>query len=539
MKVKTALRNAVIILISAAAVIAAVEFSLHSWKITDINDEIAAAAEENDVLFAMGMERASVHDLFSTRLMQRLFSLDLESMRHLLGVTEQDLDYHDYPLIDNMPRDDIYDADTVEIVVIGDSFVWGYSCTDRNEVFWRLLENSLRRQGYNVRVDAVATPGANAYEELRWVSDSNLVKDLDPDMIIFGYLCNDPEIDEGDRFNLISGGLKSDVSVVDVSGSIPCYSLLKKVLPNITERLENYLTAKKLYNTEGEYLLTDTLSPVLKGENREYYVENFAKPLERFAAQTGVRTVVMNLPPYPDNILQKALYAPLHEIFAECEHVTFYDCLETFCKKFASAKHNDNYSINAADRHPGSATNYFYSTFAEEFLLRDYAPMLGGKAEEDKRPDALLINDWLPYGLTPTLVSQTGDTAEYTIEYPSKTRSDAGDYRAYGVEIARYFLKLPLGEEYVRVSFAQPVDLKSVEISGSADDIELYYARVNTKLGYDDHKLQSFGARETLSPGAFTWTDGAEDLVTGLCIRADYPDGDGGTLRLKITRAGE
>ena len=47
-----------------------------------------------------------------------------------------------YPLLDINARLDNDDA--FNIVIIGDSFVWGASCLNRNELFWRVLENDFR-----------------------------------------------------------------------------------------------------------------------------------------------------------------------------------------------------------------------------------------------------------------------------------------------------------------------------------------------------------------------------------------------------------
>lgn len=78
-------------------------------------------------------------------------------------------------------------------MVIGDSFVWGQSSLNRNELFWRIAERDLRAQGYNVRICGVAMIGANSYDELRWLTGSTLLEDLRPDLIVIGYLYNDPD----------------------------------------------------------------------------------------------------------------------------------------------------------------------------------------------------------------------------------------------------------------------------------------------------------------------------------------------------------
>ena len=51
----------------------------------------------------------------------------------------------DYPLIEVYGKEQ-YPDQTFNIVVIGDSFVWGDGCTNRNELFWRQLEQMLQKK---------------------------------------------------------------------------------------------------------------------------------------------------------------------------------------------------------------------------------------------------------------------------------------------------------------------------------------------------------------------------------------------------------
>lgn len=97
----------------------------------------------------------------------------------------------DYPLIDSLSVTKLDNA--LNIVIISDSFGWGVYSQNRNEIFWRVLENNLRKDGIKANVYGVAATGANAYEELGWLCNTTLIKDLNPDLVIFGYVFNDAE----------------------------------------------------------------------------------------------------------------------------------------------------------------------------------------------------------------------------------------------------------------------------------------------------------------------------------------------------------
>ena len=97
-----------------------------------------------------------------------------------------------YPLVDVYGKKQ-YPKDTYNIVIAGDSFVWGDGCTNRNELFWRLLEQKLEEKGYNCRVYGVGTAGATAYEELSWLTETDMIEELSPDILIMGFVENDPD----------------------------------------------------------------------------------------------------------------------------------------------------------------------------------------------------------------------------------------------------------------------------------------------------------------------------------------------------------
>lgn len=516
------LRNFLIAVALICVVVFALEKVMEASSVSDLA-AADAAADETTRLFAMGLERSPAN-----KIIHPLIRLSLPETMSTAGNAKDLI----FPWVDDMPRQDIYDENTKRIVVLGDSFVWGHASLDRNEVFWRLLENELRAEGYNVRFDAVASPGVSAYNEIDWLTKTDLIDVLKPDMILIGYVVNDPIEPRVDRRVLDRDLADETVKYIDTNTLVPFSSTLGKVLPAIYSKLSSYLTEKQLYKTDATYYLTGELTPILTGEVREYYEENFVGPLDALAAEKHVDVAVMHLPFSPNASLAKALVEPLPEIYAECENVRYYETIDAFQNDFADKKHAANYYVNAGDGHPGSATHFFYAQQLKQILLENYPDVLGEKQNADLRGKDLLIDEWIPYRVAPQAVSVSPQSAEYTIVYPSEKLSDEKRYKSHGKEICPYFLTIPLDEHYIRVSFETPVDLKSVEIrADDVEEIELYYARIDETLGYDDHTLQAFG---TKSADAFLWTDETADRVTGLCIHADVRDGAEAKLSLTV-----
>ncbi|MBQ6162894.1 MAG: SGNH/GDSL hydrolase family protein [Clostridia bacterium] len=520
------LRNALIVLLSVAAAITATELLLGISSVGDgepvyTQEEFDLQAQENEVLLQMDREKR----LFESETASVLFTdaQNTADPRTLAAAAQTDLP--DYPLISYMQREEPYDDETVNIAVLGDSFVWGESSLNRNEIFWRLLETSLRDQGYNVRVFGVGYTGANSYDELDWLTDTSLIEDLRPDLVIIAYFYNDPDIGLAGT-GAVKNATTSQNFVPDgrASGFIRA---LSKLTPNIAGRLANYVTAVSMYSSEESFVPIYGVPPVLKGQVYENYKQNFIEPLDAFAAQSDLPIVMMTLPLYRGKVLQRALFRPLHKLCAGTENITLYDSLNDFYAKFASPKHSANYSINIADGHPGSAIQYFYAQYAERFLKKDFSDLLGPADGQKLSRPTPVVNEALPGRAAPECVRRSGNETEWVFNYPSKTK----DYSFGDYVFSRYYLTLPLEKDFVALSFDRPVDLSQISLWGdNADNIEIYYRCVNEALSYDDHTVRPFGTKN-----GDTWTDDTQDRVTTLFIHADCKNDDGARLTMTVT----
>lgn len=409
-----------------------------------------------------------------------------------------------YPLIDINTKSDSDNA--FNIVVIGDSFVWGTSTLNKNELFWRVLENDFRREGKNVNVYGVGISAANAYEELSWLTDSTLIEDLDPDLVVFGYVYND-----ADDSVQISG------ETVNWEEELPFLNTIKNILPNIYNGLIENIAAKTMYTSKysgGDYVNYDGAPPVLKGRFYEKYKTDFAEKLDAFAAESEFSVAVVTLPTRPNNFMLEQLYKPLDEIYSKCENVNYYNCIKEY-NKFASGKHSKNYQVNAVDFHPGSSTNRFYADYIKDFVEKDFVSDINDLPEDYNNEDIVTINDYLPYGVSPTKTYEDEKFVRYEIEYPSMQKQ----YELYGIEIPSYYLVSPLGEPHTKLSFSQDINISEVKIEGGYDDIRLYYTRTDDKLRYDDH--ETFELKKT-DNGTFPVD---KDInLTSILISADFSD---------------
>lgn len=524
------IRNLAIMIAALAIAVAATELFLGGIsKNTVSQEEFDQQNCENGWILLMQTEQMDHRDLLSAVMpSSELYASIVDS----LSQEEKDAlpaeEGKRYPLISHMQRGEDYDDDTVNIVVLGDSFTWGQSVTNRNEVYWRLLETSLRSQGYNVRVYGVGMLAANSFDELHWLRDTTLTEDLQPDLIVIGYLYNDPDDSKTE-----ADVLRKSIYVQPNEKLRPALSVMERFLPNIARRLKIYLVAKTMYTAPGLCVGNEggssiVYAPILKDRCYHKFKREFIEPLDAFAGECGVPVVLMPLAVDSGETMLTQLYQPLHELCGNTKNIKLFDSTHDFFHGFASSKHAANYRINIADLHPGSAMNRFYAQYMEKFLKKDFADLLGAPAGRDLNADRLTVNEALPWRTIVERVREDADEAVYTVRYPSLYET----HPIWTFDLP-YYLTLPIEKDYISFSLSRPTDLADVEVTGKdAEDVEILYQCVNEKLGYDDHTVRPFGTKD-----GGVWTDEAPDRVTRLLIHAKCKNDAGADLTLRIRAA--
>ena len=120
-----------------------------------------------------------------------------------------------YPLMAIKGREEISQGHP-KILVVGDSFVWGDGSTNLNQIWWNVMARELERRGYDCQVYAAGLCRASTYDEFLWLKDTPLLEDIEPDLVIIGYVTNDTDM------NSIIPAVES-VHEVYISGSAAQY----------------------------------------------------------------------------------------------------------------------------------------------------------------------------------------------------------------------------------------------------------------------------------------------------------------------------
>lgn len=475
-------------------------------------EEFAAVAAENSNVMILQSEHMSLDELFMS-------GTNVYNMKYYDNLIAKPEFKVGYPLINHL-TDETEIEDAVNIVVIGDSFVFGAYSLNRNEIFWRVLENDFRKDGKRVNVFGVGATGANAYEELTWLKDTTLVEDLDPDLVIFGYVYNDAD-----------DSIDIEGSEVDWENELPFLKVMGRLMPNITAKLIERVSARTMYTDKyqnSEYVGIDGAPPVLKGRFYDKYKADFVEKLDEYAATASFPVAVVTLPNIPDSYMLEALYEPLEELYSETENLSYYNSIDDF-NKFASLKHRNNYSVNIADFHPGSATNRFFADYIKNFIQEDFADIFKKTEHSFENSGRVIINEYLPFGTAPEKTSENETETVYKIKYPSE-----GVHSVYGIEVESYFLKNPLGKEHIRLSFSEGINIEEIRAEGQYSNIEIYYTCTNEKLNYDDHSI--FECDKT-SDGAFVADKNRK--ITSVLISADFENAESRELLLTFKKGGD
>lgn len=500
-----AVRNLLIVLVSLCALMGVAELVLNLQP-------LSAGDADNENAVLMSYEKTPVPALLTTEenyvYAKQFFSNPDDYDRF---VEEEAPSALRYPYIDNLKTTADYDDDTVNILVLGDSFTWGEASLNRNELFWRQMERMLRAQGYNVRVSAVAAEGATGYEELHWLVDG-AAEDFSADLVIFGYVFNDA-MRPGNGFGAMPQRLV-----------IPSLTWLEKTLPRFAQKVYAYVDAKTLYTKKYGDRYKDSYISVLDDDLTPYYREHFVEPLAAYSKERDLPAVVVTLPNETNSLLLEELYRPLEDIF-EGTGIGYYNSCEAFKKQYGANQHKKNITVNAMNVHPGSAAHRFYAEYICDFLLRDYADVLGQSSGTDLNSRIVSVNDRMPGDIDLRTVSESETGSVCTFVYPDIT---VPRYM-YEVEISPYCLRNPIKEGYIKLSFENPVNLSEVRIEGEAgQQVSLWYTTVNEKLGYDDNTVTPW---EATPEAPFVWRSEKEEQVTSLCIHAERP----GLLTVTVT----
>ena len=242
------------------------------------------------------------------------------------------------------------------ILVIGDSFDPGHGYVNANDIWWRQLERELHRRGYwSVEVVAAGFPGASTQHELAWLQAGGLARLGSPDLVILGYVSNDPDMHDANGTPM----------VLQIGRDIPMRQwprldrTIGRVAPNLTAQLRQRLSTKWQASVQNAYPYNEWELRLLEPPNIDAYRE-VVRELSELVHTSGKPFVAVTLPSWPSRKRFELRYRPIAPIFSAAG-LKFHDVLEDFLREFPAGGEILQWGVNPVNSHPGPISTRFYA----------------------------------------------------------------------------------------------------------------------------------------------------------------------------------
>ena len=87
------------------------------------------------------------------------------------------------------------DPNKKRILIVGDSYIWGDGYSNANHMWWQQFKHLLKEKGYgDVEVIAAGFGGYSTKKQFEnIIKNEKIIKKINPDLIIIGFVNNDPE----------------------------------------------------------------------------------------------------------------------------------------------------------------------------------------------------------------------------------------------------------------------------------------------------------------------------------------------------------
>lgn len=311
------------------------------------------------------------------------------------------------------------------ILVVGDSFVYGDGFRDINLVWWRQLHRELQRRGYwNADVVAFGANGASTQDEGRWIADRKLMDAIRPDLIVLGYVTNDPDIvgEDGRRLIPQYHGVNPRLCLPQWQRTALGWA------PRLLFKLGEMCAERDLLLNQGDaqgWGYSSWERQLLRSDNLNSYA-GIVRSLANSSRDSGIQLVAVAMaqqlyvppigdPPNPalakdanSDIDENPQFSMAKAIFEQAG-IPWWNLYPAFARRFGHAiletgQEPPGLFISPANGHPGPLLTHFYATEVADRLEREHQDALGERrpAPPDLAPK---INDWLPTWLD---VRQTG-----------------------------------------------------------------------------------------------------------------------------------
>lgn len=294
------------------------------------------------------------------------------------------------------------------ILVMGDSFVWGTGYPNMNTLWWRRLQKVLKERGYNdVEVIAAGLPAQSTATQLQ--EARKIVGKYKPDMIIWGYVTNDPDevLPSGQR--IVPLMRRWNEPLDDFPAALK--QGIEGAFPNLAWHLFDMRRSARLRNYKGTNYGYDYGTwelKLLEGENFQHY-ETTVKNTAQFVRELNVPSFAITLPAgfqSGDNQRGTVKGGDLQLSKMHDYHVRRYEKVQSLFNKSGLPFYNtlddvtnglkQNLStqelsalqlgINPANGHPAASLCHQYAICAANILEKNYPKVLGPKTDGKSMP---------------------------------------------------------------------------------------------------------------------------------------------------------
>lgn len=396
------------------------------------------------------------------------------------------------------------------ILVLGDSFVWGIGLSNLNDTWWRQLGKELKRRGFEeVEVIGAGLPCKSTREQLEQAR--KLIPKYKPDLIIWGYVTNDPEERDPET------GQNVVKALYELPPDKPFVTLrrnLEEIAPNLSAimlAIRDKNRTEKLSGRIGQYQYYDWELRLLEGENFKRYRQTVAE-LGELVRKTGVPSFMITLPvcgpahfhPWEyehskemDYLIADIRryyderYGPVRKLYRE-NGIDFLDILDDYLKVLSNDERMSSIDsplklgANPADGHPGPMLTHFYAVKAADYLESKYRNSLGKKAPPEKaRVKTPKVNDWVPVQMW---LHKKGENL-LAFAWPAEEKA---------------LLYMPIRRNHVQLSLEEAVPVKSIRLFGSGlREANIYLTSEAKDAHFDTREIHELGSRRGSD---ITWT---------------------------------
>lgn len=395
------------------------------------------------------------------------------------------------------------DESKVRILILGDSFVWGDGYENSADLWWKKLNVELRDRGYdNIDIYAAGQCGSSTEDQLFWITKTNMIEEIKPDMIIIGYVYNDAQRYTIEYKNGEYAGRYFRVAINNEK-LFNC-KRMAQVFPNVGYLLENMInnkinTYRNFDDTTG-YPGSIWPAKTVEGKELEDYDYEVVDPLGEFCVGGGIPTIAVTLPVGNYLDMQKEIYDAVMPLF-EKAGIGFYNLYDKNFEELLETYSNDDLMINPVNTHPGRRLTTYYAECVADILERDFSDIVG-EPDLKQQSNEIIIDEGRPWSIYPVM----DEDNIVQISYPAAD----GEYK----EQLQF---MPVDEPYIRISFQYPVGLSGIKLLGldNLNGARVWVTAVSEDKGFDDGTMY-----QLIQQDDGIWKI-ENDRVTSICIHLD------------------